>query len=68
MTGDSMTPWALVLCALPTPLAAQAGGIGNIGFAEANAVGQDHLDVVALHLRINRAAPWFWPSTNLVGP
>ena len=35
-------------------MAAQARGIGNTGFAEANVCREDHLDVVAEHLGVDR--------------
>src|SRR6266702_7153788 len=57
------------VCALyRTPLATQPGGIGNIGFAEANAVGRITWMSLPCTCVLTGAAPWFWPSTNLVGP
>ncbi len=46
---------------------AQAG-IGNTGFAVANAAGRITLMSLSSTWVLTGAAPWFWPLTNLVGP
>src|SRR5262249_54573470 len=47
---------------------AQAGGIGNTGFADAKAVGKMTWMSLPSTCVFTGAAPSFWPLTNLVGP
>src|SRR3954468_6660646 len=46
----------------------QARGIGNTGFADANAAGKITWMSLLMTWVLTGAAPWFCPLTNLVGP
>src|SRR5262245_59402579 len=46
----------------------QARGIGNTGFADANATGKITWMSLLSTWVLTGAAPWFCPLTNLVGP
>src|SRR5262249_22200984 len=52
----------------PRVAAAQAGGLGNTGFAVANVCGKITWMSLPSTWVLTGAASWFWPLTNLVGP
>ena len=54
--------------AAPPSFCAQAGGMGNTGFAVAKVCGKITWMSLPSTWVLTGAAPWFWPSTNLVGP
>src|SRR6266542_6175663 len=68
MTGDSMRRPKGDGGARRRLVAAQAGGMGNTGFAVANVCGKMTWMSLPSTWVLTGAAPWFWPSTNFVGP
>src|SRR5262249_59460607 len=68
MTGDSMRRPKGDGGARRRVVAAQAGGMGNTGFAVAKVCGKITWMSLPSTWVFTGAAPWFWPLTNLVGP
>src|SRR5215471_13063470 len=68
MTGDSMRRPKGDGGVRRRVVAAQAGGMGKIGFAVANVCGKITWMSLPSTWVLTGAAPWFWPFRNLVGP